>query len=118
MFRLAVKVAALVAITALLLQSACAIGPGFTMTASETTPSQHSGCHEAAPVAPHAPDSRKICCSGKHSPEAIVSAVPVVAPLVLTDFIADPPFKANTLQRATDILSTPAGPPVPLVLRI
>lgn len=80
MVQFAVKVAAFAAVLALLLQISCMSGVTAVTTAQPGTQSD-SGCHEHAP-APKAPDSNHICCNGDHSPDALLSAFVMPAPLI------------------------------------
>src|SRR6476469_4250398 len=73
MVQFAVRVAAFAAVAALLLQISCMAGlPAVTTVQIETH--ADAGCHESAPPTPNAPDSSHICCSGDHSPDALLSA--------------------------------------------
>src|SRR6476646_2417158 len=81
MVQFAVRVAAFAAVAALLLQISCMAGlPAVTTVQIETH--ADAGCHESAPPTPNAPDSSHICCSGDHSPDALLSAIVTPAPLV------------------------------------
>jgi len=101
MVRFTLRVAAFVAVAALLLQVSCTIGQPKVSDVQLKTHS-YSGCHEHAP-APKTPDSSHICCSGDHSPEALLSAFIIPAPLIsdmgasdltpaLRSFAASPTF--------------------------
>jgi len=74
------RVAAFVAIAALLLQVSCM--PDLPAVSVQNATQSDSGCHESAPPTPNAPDSSHICCSGDHSPDALLSAVITPVPLV------------------------------------
>src|SRR6476619_6421139 len=74
------RVAAFVAIAALLLQVSCM--PDLPAVSVQNATQSDSGCHESAPPTPNAPDSSHICCSGDHSPGALLSAIVTPAPLV------------------------------------
>jgi hypothetical protein len=80
MVQFAVRVAAFIAVLALLLQISCMSGVTAIMTTQVETHGD-SGCHEHAPT-PKAPDSSHICCSGDHSPDALLSAFVTPAPLI------------------------------------
>jgi hypothetical protein len=81
MVQFAVKVAAFAAVAALLLQISCMVGlPAVTTVQIEWQ--GDAGCHESAPPTPNTPDSSHICCSGDHSPDALLSAFATPAPLV------------------------------------
>jgi hypothetical protein len=73
MVRAMVRVAAFMAIMCFSLQAACTIGVPRSASGQVET-QEDSGCHESAPPAPNAPDSSHICCSGVHSPDALLSA--------------------------------------------
>src|SRR6478752_92551 len=74
------RVAAFVAMAALLLQISCMAGlPAVTTVQIETH--ADAGCHESAPPTPNAPDSSHICCSGDHSPGALLSAIVTAVPI-------------------------------------
>jgi len=88
MVQFAVRVAAFAAVAALLLQISCMAGlPAVTTVQIETH--GDAGCHESAPPAPNAPDSSHICCSGDHSPDALLSAVITPVPLVSDPDVLD-----------------------------
>src|SRR6476646_4256320 len=88
MVQFAVRVAAFAAVAALLLQISCMAGlPTVTTVQIETH--GDAGCHESAPSAPNAPDSSHICCSGDHSPDALLSAVITPVPLVSDPGVLD-----------------------------
>jgi hypothetical protein len=82
MARFTVRVAAFAAVAALLLQISCTVGPPKVADVQLETHSD-SGCHEHAP-APKAPDSNHICCSGDHSPDALLSAF-ITPALLISD---------------------------------
>ena len=118
MVQFAVRVAAFVALGALLLQASCAIGT-TTRTNAQAETQGESGCHESAPPAPNAPDSRHICCSGDHSPDALLSAIATSAPLVLDGtFLSLTPALPSFALASTDFLSSFSPPHRPLSLRI
>jgi len=75
-----VRVAAFAAVAALLLQVSCLASPPAASTVQVETHGD-SGCHESEPRAPNTPDSGHICCSGDHSPDALLSAVVTPAPM-------------------------------------
>jgi len=79
-----VRVAAFAAVAALLLQVSCLASPPAVSTVQVETHGD-SGCHESAPSTPNTPDSSHICCSGDHSPDALLSAI--IAPVPLTSDI-------------------------------
>jgi len=81
MVQFVVRVAAFAAVAALLLQISCTIGQPKSADLQLETQND-SGCHEHAPPAPNTPDSSHICCSGDHSPDALLSAFVTPAPLI------------------------------------
>jgi hypothetical protein len=89
MVQFSVRVAA---VAALLLQISCMSDlPAATTTAQIQTHSD-SGCHEHAPPTPKDPHSSHICCSGDHSPDALLSTLvrpaPPIADLGASDLIS------------------------------
>jgi hypothetical protein len=68
------RVAAFAAVAALLLQVSCLASLPAVSTVQVETHGD-SGCHESAPPTPDTPDPSHICCSGDHSPDALLSAV-------------------------------------------
>jgi len=89
MVQFTVRVAAFAAVAALLLQVSCTVGLQEVAHVQLETHSD-SGCHESAPPMPNTPDSSHICCSGDHSPDALLSAVVTSAPLPLNRCTLDP----------------------------
>jgi len=73
------RVAAFAAIAALLLQVSCM--PDLPAVSVQNATQSDSGCHESAPPTPNAPDSSHICCSGDHSPGALLSAIVTPVPI-------------------------------------
>ena len=120
MVRCTVRVAAFLAIAALLLQASCVVGPSAFATVQTEIPGG-SRCHESAPSAPHAPvpASEHICCSGDHSPDALLSADVTPAPPLLAEALLLPisVLKA-TESLATDLSIYFSHPPGLLALRI
>jgi hypothetical protein len=83
MVQFAVRVAAFTAVLALLLQISCMSGvTAITTATAQVKTHGDSGCHESAPPTPNAPDSSHICCSGDHSPDALLSATVAPVPLI------------------------------------
>jgi hypothetical protein len=82
MVQFAVRVAAFAAIVCLSLQAACTIGVPWSIPVQAETLGD-SGCHESSPPTKNAPDSSHICCSGDHSPDALLSATATSVPLAL-----------------------------------
>ena len=112
------RVVAFAAIACLSLQVACTIGvPQLTSAPSEAH--GNSGCHESAPSTPPAPGSSHICCSGDHSPDALLSAPVAPAPLVLDGSILGliVTLRSFTLSFADFFISF-SPPRGPLALRI
>ena len=82
MVQFAVRVAAFIAVGALLLQASCTVATSAPTNAQTGTQSD-SGCHESVPPTQNAPDSNHICCGGDHSIDALLSATATSAPLAL-----------------------------------
>lgn len=117
-FRLVVRVAMLAAMTVFLLQTACTIGLTPVLTADASAPT-HSGCHDSTPASPDSPNSSQKCCSGKHAPEALLSAMPAPALFVSAELPSSTLFSPHVLSRHVVALVTPSsGPPGLFVLRI
>ena len=74
-----VRVAAFAAVAALLLQVSCMADLPAVSTQDATQ--SDSGCHESAPPTQNAPTPSHVCCSGDHSPDALLSAVVMPAPI-------------------------------------
>lgn len=118
MVQFAVRVAAFAAVAALLLQVSCtaSLPPATTM---QVETHGDSGCHESAPPTPSAPDSSHICCSGDHSPDALLSAFVTPAPLVLAKHLPIPIFGASaSMTLSADRFISFSQPPGLLALRI
>jgi hypothetical protein len=111
------RVAAFAAIGALLFQVACTIAPPASATV-QLDELGGFGCHESSPARPDTPDSRHICCSGDHSPDAILSAaVPVPSP-AFAEVLSLPIFVLNAFVPATEASIPFSHPPGLLALRI
>ncbi len=118
MVQFAVRVAAFAAVAALLLQISCAFAPPTFASVQIETPTE-SGCHESTPPTPNLPDSGHVCCSGDHSPDALLSAVVSPAPLVLdVAFLNVTPAVHFLAPASTDFLASFSPPHRPLSLRI
>jgi hypothetical protein len=118
-FRMSGRVAAFVAMAALLLHTSCTIGL-TSLDSPATSALTHSGCHEPAPSTPDAPNSEQKCCNGDHSPEVLLTTGPATsAPLVSTELVTSALVGTGVVQRRIpDIANTSSGPPRPLVLRV
>jgi hypothetical protein len=117
MVQRSMRVAAFAAIGALLFQLACTIGPPAFATVQIDAPGGF-GCHESAPARPDTPDSRHICCSGNHSPDAILSAaVPVPTP-AFAEVLSMPIFVLSAFVPATEASIPFSYPPGATALRI
>jgi hypothetical protein len=118
MARFTVRVAALAAVAALLLQPACTMG--FTgVTHLEAAAPAESGCHEPAPATPSTPDPGHICCGGDHFPDALLTTTYLTALPMVSQTSQSPAFDLSAprlLIAATEIPSS--SPPGPFVLRI
>src|SRR6478736_6180735 len=118
MIRAMVRVAAFVAITCLSLQAACAIG--VPQPASRQVDTQEDfGCHSSAPPTQSAPDSSHICCSGDHSPDALLSAFVTPTPPASDEGVFDLASSLSSFATpATDFPASFSPPHRPLALRI
>jgi hypothetical protein len=117
-FRVSGKVAAFVAMAALLLHTSCTIGL-TTLASPATSALTHSGCHEPAPSTPDAPNSGQKCCNGNHSPEALLTANPAASTPFVSELIPSALVDKRTMQRHISEIATPSsGPPNSLVLRV
>lgn len=118
MVQFAVRVAAFAAVAALLMQVSCMAGlPALTNMQIETH--GDSGCHESAPSTPNAPDSSHICCSGDHSPDALLSAFITPAPMVLDRGFVSLTSASRSFASASIYIPASFSPPYkPLSLRI
>jgi hypothetical protein len=84
MVQFTVRVAAFVAVAALLLQASCTVATS-TPANARTGTHNDSGCHESAPPTQNAPDSNHICCGGDHSIDALLSATATSTPLAFDE---------------------------------
>ncbi len=118
MVQFAVRVAAFAAVAALLLQISCTVAPPIFKNAQIGT-HDDSGCHESAPLTPNTPDSSHICCSGNHSPDALLNAIVTPSPLVLDGaFEGLTPAFRSFAPASTDFPASFSPPQGPLSLRI
>jgi len=118
MVRAMVRVAALMAIACLSLQAACSLGvPRLASGQVETQ--EDSGCHESAPPTQSAPDSSHICCSGDHSPDALLSAFVTPTPPASDEGVFDLASSLSSFATpATDFPASFSPPHRLLALRI
>jgi hypothetical protein len=117
MVQRSMRVAAFAAIGALLFQVACTIGSPAFATVQIDEPGGF-GCHESSPARPDTPDSKHICCSGDHSPDAILSAAVPVPPPVFAEVLSMPIFVLNAFVPATEASIPFSHPPGAIALRI
>jgi hypothetical protein len=118
MVRLTGRVAVFVAVAALLFQASCTIALS-SITNEEAASNADAGCHDSAPATPRTPGSGHICCSGEHSPEALLSAAITPAPLTAVGLVRNLFFAASVRPNlAADVASSASGPPRLLTLRI
>jgi hypothetical protein len=118
MVQFTVRVAAFAAVAALLLQISCISGLPAVTTAQIGT-HDDSGCHESAPSTPNTPDSSHVCCSGDHSPDALLSAIATPSPLMLNGaFDGLTPALHSLTPASTDFSASFSPPHGPLSLRI
>lgn len=118
MVQFTVRVAAFAAVAALLLQVSCMIGTSAVTTMHIET---HGGsaCHESAPPSQDTPD-HNICCSGDHSPKALLSAIVMPGPLVALDaaFLSHTSALPSFALASIDFLPLFSPPHRPFALRI
>ena len=118
MVRFTGRVAVFAATAALLLQASCTIGL-TSLASAELIPMDDAGCHHSLPAQPDAPNSGQMCCNGQHSPEALLTAVPIApAPLATTELVHGLLDTSLRSTHAAEIAITSSDPPHPLVLRI
>jgi hypothetical protein len=118
MVQFTARVAALLAVAALLLQTSCTIAASAPASAQTGTQSD-SGCHESAPPAQNSPEPNHICCAGDHSVDALLSATATSAPLALDEAFltlnsALPSFAITSIHFSSSL----SPPHRPLSLRI
>jgi len=118
MVRLTGRVAVFVAVAALLFQASCTVA--LTSIANvEPAFNPGTGCHDSAPDTPKTPDSGHICCSGEHSPEALLSAAITPPPLTAVGLVRNLFFTASIRTNlASNVASSASGPPRLPTLRI
>ena len=118
MVRFTSRVAAFVAVAALLLQASCTNGL-TSMTNVEAAFTSDTGCHDSAPATPSTPNSGHICCHGEHAPEALLNTAVTPAPLAAAGLVRNSLFESSDrLRHAVEIAPPVSGPPGPLALRI
>jgi hypothetical protein len=119
MVQFTVRVAAFAAVAALLLQVSCTVGLQEVAHVQLETHSD-SGCHESAPPMPNTPDSSHICCSGDHSPDALLSTVVTPPPLASDAGAPDLTSASRSFTDSSSFIDFPAfSPPYGLLpLRI
>jgi hypothetical protein len=118
MVRFTVRVAALAAVAALLLQPACAAG--FTEgTHLHAAAPAESGCHETEPATPSTPAPVHVCCGGDHSPDALLTTAYLTALPMVSQKSQSPAFHLSAARLLIPVADGPSSsPPGPLVLRI
>jgi hypothetical protein len=118
MVRFTVRVAALAAVAALLLQPACAAGFTEVTDLHATVPAE-SGCHEPAPATPGTPAPAHVCCGGDHSPDALLTTAYITALPMVSQTSQSPAFELSAPRLLIVVADNPSSsPPGPLVLRI
>jgi hypothetical protein len=118
MARLTIRVAALAALAALLLQPACTMG-FVEVTHLEASASAESGCHEPVPAMPSTPDPGHICCGGDHSPDALLTTAYMTALPTASHTSQNPVFELTAPTLPVAAADSPSSsPPGPFVLRI
>jgi len=117
MIRFTVRVAALSAVAALLLQTACTMGPASVHL--EAAAPAESGCHEPVPATPDMPDPGHVCCSGDHSPDALLTAAYMTAIPGISQITQIPALELTAPRFLITVNEIPSSsPPGPFVLRI
>jgi len=117
MVRFTVRVAALAAVAALLLQPACAAG--FTEITDLHAAPAESGCHEPAPATPGTPPPVHVCCGGDHSPDALLTTAYITALPMVSQTLHSPAFEPSAPRLLIAAADSPSSsPPGTLVLRI
>lgn len=118
MARFTVRVAALAAVAALLLQPACTMGFAELTHLKASAPAE-SGCHEPVPATPSTPDPGHICCGGDHSPDALLTAAYMSDLPTVSQTSQSPAFDLTATVRFIAVAEIPSSSsPGPLVLRI
>lgn len=119
MVQFTVRVAAFAAVAALLLQVSCMIGTSAVTTVQIETLGG-SACHESAPPSQGTPDHNHVCCSGDHSPKALLSAIVMPGPLVALDagFLNHTSALPSFALASIDFLPLFSPPHRPFALRI
>jgi hypothetical protein len=118
MARLTIRVAALAALAALLLQPACTMG-FVEVTHLEASASAESGCHEPVPAMPSTPAPGHICCGGDHSPGALLTTAYMTALPMVSQKSQSPAFRLSAPRLLMVVADGPSSsPPGPFVLRI
>jgi len=118
MVRFTVRVAALAALAALLLQPACTMG-FVEVTHLEASAPAESGCHEPVPAMPSTPDPGHICCGGDHSPDALLTTAYMTALPTASHTSQNPVFELTAPRLLIAAADGPSSsPPGSLVLRI
>ena len=118
MVRFTVRVAALAAVAALLLQPACAAG-FIEVTNPHAAAPAESGCHEPAPATPGTPPPAHVCCGGDHSPDALLTTAYITALPMVSQTWQSPIFDLSAPSPLIPAADGPSSsPPGPLVLRI
>ena len=118
MARLTIRVAALAALAALLLQPACTMG-FVEVTHLEASAPAESSCHEPVPAMPSTPDPGHVCCGGDHSPDALLTTAYMTALPTASHTSQNPVFELTAPRLFIAAAEIPSSsPPGPLVLRI
>ncbi len=105
-----VRVAAFAAVAALLLQVSCTIRTS-ALTNMQIETHDDSGCHESTTPTPNTPDSNHICCSGDHSPDALLNAFVTPAPLVSDGHVVELTSPVRFFTRSSTDFPASFSPP-------
>jgi hypothetical protein len=118
MVRFTVRVAALAAVAALLLQPACTMGFAEVTHLEASAPAE-SGCHEPVPAMPKTPSPGHVCCGGDHSPDALLTTVYMAALPMVSQQLQSLAFHLSAPRLFMVVADGPSSsPPGSLVLRI
>jgi hypothetical protein len=118
MVRFTVRVAALAALAALLLQPACTMGFAEVTHLEASAPAE-SSCHDPVPTMPSTPDPGHICCGGDHSPDALLTTAYTTALPMVSHTSQNPVFELTAPRLLIAAADSPSSsPPGSFVLRI
>src|SRR5215831_9749431 len=108
MVRFTVRVAALAAVAALLLQPACAAGIAEVPHGHAAVPAE-SGCHEPAPATPGTPAPVHVCCGGDYSTDALLTTAYITALPMVSQTLQSPAFRPNAARLLIPAADSPSS---------